>query len=86
VALAAYGLLGTNGLPKKTFGDLWDSISWSLSLRLKYHNLLILAKIARCQRVSTATCERAFSVQNCKQKHRNCMITSTLESVMRVAI
>jgi hypothetical protein len=56
-------------------------------LKLKYPNLLTLAEIARCQRVSTVTCKRAFFVQNCiKQKHRNCMITSTLESVMRVAM
>ena len=49
--------------------------------------LLILAEIAKCQCVSTATCERAFSVQNTiKQKLRNRMSTSNLESMMRVAI
>jgi hypothetical protein len=32
-------------------------------------------------------CERTFFVKNCiKQKHQNCMITTTLESVMRVAM
>jgi hypothetical protein len=37
--------------------------------------------------VSTATCERAYSVQNTiKQKLRNRMSTSNLESMMRVAI
>jgi hypothetical protein len=63
------------------------SIGWSPSLKLNYPNLLTLAKIERCQCISTATCERTFSVQNCiKQKHRNCMITITLESVMWVAM
>ena len=60
-------------------------------MKLKFPNLLTLADIARCQCVSTATttatCERAFSVQNnIKQKNRNQMTTTHLDSVMRVAI
>ena len=70
-----------------TFEDVWTSISWSPSLKVKYSNLLILAEIAKCQRVSTTTCERAFSVQNTiKQKLRNRMSKSNLESMMCVAI
>jgi hypothetical protein len=83
----AFKLQGSTEWMERTFGDVWASISWSPSLKLKYPNLLTLAEIARCQCVSTATCERAFSVQNCiKQKHRNRMISSTLESIMRVAM
>jgi hypothetical protein len=63
------------------------SIDWSPSSKLIYPNLLILAEIERCQCISTTICERTFSLQNCiKQKHRNCMLTTTLESVMRVAM
>jgi hypothetical protein len=81
----AFKLQGTTEWLERTFGDLWSSIAWSTSLKLKYPNLLTLAEIARCQCVSTATCERAFSVQNgIKQKFRNRMSTSHLESVMRV--
>jgi hypothetical protein len=70
-----------------TFADVWTSISWSPTLKVKYSNLLILVEIAKCQCVSTATCERLFSVQNTiKQKLRNRMSTSNLESMMRVAI
>ena len=48
---------------------------------------MILVEIAKCQCVSTATCEWAFSVQNIiKQKLRNRVSTSNLESMMRVAI
>jgi hypothetical protein len=67
--------------------DIRASITWSPSLKLKYPNLLILAEIERCQCISIATCERTFFVLNCiKVKHQNCMITITLESVMRVAM
>jgi hypothetical protein len=63
------------------------SIGWSPSLKLKYPNLQTLAEIERCQCISIATCKKTFYVQNCiKQNHRNCMITTTLESVMWVAI
>jgi hypothetical protein len=41
-----------------TFADAWTSISWSPSLKVKYSNLMILAEIAKCQCVSTATCEK----------------------------
>jgi hypothetical protein len=71
----------------RTLGEIWASISWSPSLKLKYPNLLTLAEIAKCQCVSTATCERAFSVQNnIKQKLQNCMTTSNLDSAMRLAL
>jgi hypothetical protein len=62
--------------------DIRASIGWSPFLKLKYPNLQFLAKIERCQCISTATCERTFLVQ----KHRNCMVITTLESVMWVAM
>jgi len=56
-------------------------------LQEKYANILVLAKIAKCQCVSTTTCERAFSIQNViKTKFRNRLNTKHLESVLRVAI
>lgn len=62
-------------------------ISWNSSLQVKYSNLLILAEIASVQCVSTASCERAFSVQNCiKSKFRNRLKTQHLECVMRIAL
>jgi hypothetical protein len=83
----AFKVQGSTEWMDLTFADVWTSISWSPSLKVKYSNLLILAEIAKCQCVSTATCERAFSVQNTiKQKLRNRMSTSNLESMMRVAI
>ena len=83
----AFKVQGSGEWSDRTFEDLWTSISWSPSLKLKFPNLLTLADIARCQCVSTATCERAFSVQNnIKQKKRNRMTTTHLDSVMRVAI
>ncbi len=48
----------------KTFRDLWAMVTWNTALQVKYANILVLADIARCQCVSTATCERAFSIQN----------------------
>jgi hypothetical protein len=39
-------------------------LTWNEALQIKYSNILILAEIDRCQCVSTATSERAFSVQN----------------------
>jgi hypothetical protein len=73
----AFKVQGSCEWSDRTFEDLWTSISWSPSLKLKFPNLLTLADIARCQCVSTATCERAFSVQNnIKQKNRNRMTTT----------
>jgi hypothetical protein len=70
-----------------TYADVWTSISWSPSLKVKYSNLLNLVEIAKCQCVGTATCERAFFIQNTvKQKLHSRMCTSNLESMMRVAI
>ena len=46
----------------KTFNDVWSMISWNQLLRGNYENLCILADIARVQCVSTAQCERAFSI------------------------
>jgi len=60
----AFKLQGNTKWMDKTFGDLWASICWSPSLEVKYLNILTFAKIAKCQYVSTATCERNFFVQN----------------------
>ena len=71
----------------KTFNDVWSMISWNQLLRGKYENLRILADIARVQCVSTAQCERAFSIQNCiKTKTRNKLDTKHLECIMRVSM
>ena len=45
-----------------------------------------LAKIARCQCVSTATCERVFTVQKVIKTDRNHLNTKHLESIMRLAL
>ena len=83
----AFKLQGCTEWMDKTIGELWASISWSLLLKLKYPNLLILSQIAKCQCVSTATCERAFSMQNSiKLKNRNRMRTFHLDSIMRVSM
>lgn len=47
----------------KTFKNLWDIVTWNYALQVKYAYILVLADIARCQSVSTANCERAFSMQ-----------------------
>ena len=39
-------------------------ITWNHALQTRYPNLLILAKLAHVQYVSTTMCEHAFSVQN----------------------
>ena len=70
----------------RTFEDLWTSISWSHSLKLKFSNLLTLADIAKCQCVSIATCERVFLGKITSSIRRNRMTTTHLDSVMRVAI
>ena len=68
----------------KTFRDLWAMVTWNTALQVKYANILVLADIARCQCVSTATCERVFAVQNMiKTKFQNHINTKHLESVLR---
>ena len=83
----AFKLQATTEWQDKTFRDLWTMVSWNPTLQLKYSNLLAIADIARIQCVSTAQCERAFSVQNCiKTKFRNRLQTRSLESIMRIAL
>lgn len=62
-------------------------ITWNHALQIRYPNLLILAEIARVQCVSTATCERAFSIQNLiKTRVRNRLGSKNLEALLRVAL
>lgn len=83
----SFKIQATTDWMQKNFRDLWSMISWNSSLQVKYSNLLILAEIASVQCVSTASCERAFSVQNCiKSKFRNRLKTQHLECVMRIAL
>ena len=83
----AFKLQATTDWLDKSFKDVWSMITWNHTLKVKYENLLVLAEIARVQCISTASCERAFSVQNCiKTKQRNRMLTKNLESVLRVAL
>ena len=71
----------------KTSKDLWAMVTWNEPLQVKYANILLLAEIARCQCVSTATCERVFSIQNViKTKQRNKLGTKHLDVVLRVAL
>ena len=82
-----FKLQGTLDWSDKTFKDVWSMITWNEPLQKSYANLLQLAEIARCQCVSTTTCERAFSVQNViKTRHRNHLNTKHLESIMRLAL
>ena len=54
---------------------------------MKYENLLVLAEIGKVQCISTVSCEITFLVQNCiKTKQQNKMMTSNLESVLRIAL
>ena len=47
----------------------------------------MLGEIARVQCVTTATCERAFSIQNViKTKFRNRLGTQNLNSLLRIAL
>jgi len=46
----------------KNFEDLWGMITWNHALQARYPNLLILAKLAHVQCVSTTICEHAFGV------------------------
>ena len=69
----------------KSFKDVWSIITWNHTLKVKYKNLLVLAEIARIQCISTASCKRAFSIQNCiKTKQTNKMLTNNLEIILRV--
>lgn len=70
----------------KTINDLWSMITWNPALQLKYENQLVLVEIARVQCISTATCERAFSIQNIiKVRYRNKLGTKKLDSLLRIA-
>ena len=72
---------------EKSFHDVWCMINWNQSLRGRYENLQILADIARVRCVSTAQCERAFSIQNCiKTKTLNKLDTKHLDCIMPVAM
>ena len=62
-------------------------ITWNHSLQVYYPNLLVLAKLATVQCVSTATCERAFSVQNLiKTRVRNRLGSKNLEAMLQIAL
>jgi len=62
-------------------------ITWNHALQARYPNLLILATLAHVQCVSTATCERAFSVQNLiKTKVRNRLGSRNLDAMLRIAL
>ena len=62
-------------------------ITWNPTLQLKYENLLVLVEITRVQCISTAICERAFSIQNViKSKFRNKLGTKNLDSLLCIAL
>jgi hypothetical protein len=62
-------------------------ITWNHALQARYPNLLILAELAHVQCVSTATCERAFSVQKLiKTKVRNRLGSKNLDAMLRIAL
>ena len=62
-------------------------ITWKHALQARYTNLLILAELAHVQCVSTATCERAFSVHNLiKTKVRNRLCSKNLDAMLRIAL
>jgi hypothetical protein len=71
----------------KNFEDLWGMITWNHALQARYPNLLILAELAHVQCVSTATCERAFSVLKLiKTKVRNKLGSKNLDAMLRIAL
>ena len=83
----SFKIQSTTEWSDKNFKDLWGMITWNPTLQLKYENLLVLAEIARVQCISTATCERAFSIQNIiKSKFRNKIGTKNLDSLLRIAL
>ena len=56
------------------------------TINVYYENLLVSVEIARVLYISMMSCERVFSVQNCiKTKHKK-MLTTFLESVLRIAL
>ncbi|KAL2630950.1 hypothetical protein R1flu_015636 [Riccia fluitans] len=60
-------------------------IDTSETLSAKYPTLRKLAAIARVQCVSTAQCERAFSIQNhIKDKYRNTLIVARLDALIPI--
>ena len=62
-------------------------ITWNEALHTHYPNLLVLARLALVQCVSTTTCERAFSIQNLiKTRVRNRLGSKNLEAMLRVAL
>jgi hypothetical protein len=62
-------------------------ITWNHALQAQHPNLLILAKLAHMQCVSTTTCECAFSVQNLiKTKVRNRLGSKNLEAMRQIAL
>ena len=83
----AFKLQCTTEWGDKNFRDLWGMITWNHALQARYPNLLILAELAHVQCVSTATCERAFSVQNLiKTKVRNRLGSRNLDAMLRIAL
>jgi hypothetical protein len=62
-------------------------ITWNHALQARYPNLLILAKLAHVQCVSTMICERAFNVHNLiKTKVRNKLGNKNLDAMLRIAL
>ena len=62
-------------------------IIWNHAMQAQYPNLLILAELAHVQCVSTATCERALSVQKLiKIKVRNRLGSKNLNAMLRIAL
>jgi hypothetical protein len=62
-------------------------ITWNHALQAQYPNLLILAELAHVQCVSTATCERVFSVQNLiETKVRNRLGSKNLDAMLRISL
>jgi hypothetical protein len=62
-------------------------ITWNHVLQTRYPNLLILAELAHVQCVSTAACERTFSVHNLiKTKVTNRLGSKNLDAMLRIAL
>ena len=59
-----YKLQVTTNQLDNNFKDLCTMITWSCTLKVKYENLIVLAEIARVQRINTTTCARTFSMHN----------------------
>ena len=66
---------------------LWGMITWNRALQAQYPNLIILAKLAHVQCVSTTVCECVFSVQNFMEtKVRNKLGNKNLEAMLWIAL